>query len=362
MPSLFDRFDLKGSRLKNRIAVAPMCQYSAVEGRIDDWHLVHLGSYAIGGAGLIFTEATAVSPEGRITPGCAGIWSDALGAQWNRVVHFLKRHGAVPGIQLSHAGRKASAHLPWEGDDHMKPDDPRAWQPLAPSAVAFGDKLPRVPHAMTRDEMARVTRDFASAARRAHAAGFEWLELHFAHGYLAQSFFSPIANRRTDEYGGSFDNRARFLLETFAAVREVWPDHLPLAVKLGMSDFTDESHTIEESIELARRMKTLGLDLVDVSLSFNTPDVSRVPWGPAFMAPFAERFKKELGMPVGVGWSISEPSQADAILRAGQADIVLLARAMLEDPQWAYRAAKALRVPNARWTTLPAPYAHWVGA
>jgi 2,4-dienoyl-CoA reductase-like NADH-dependent reductase (Old Yellow Enzyme family) len=361
MPSLFEPFTLKDVTLKNRIAVAPMCQYSAEDGRINDWHLVHLGSHAIGGAGLIIAEATAVAPEGRITPGCTGIWSDELGAQWQRVVAFLKRHGTVPGIQIAHAGRKASANRPWEGDDHMQPDDPRAWQPIGPSANAFGANLPRTPHAMTRDEIKRVTSDFVASAKRSREAGFEWLELHFAHGYLAQSFFSPLANRRTDEYGGSFENRIRFIVETFTAVREVWPGGLPLTAKLGISDFKEGSHTIEESIELVKRLKALGLDLVDVSIGFNIPDVSGVPWGPAFMVPFAERFKKEAGIATGVGWFISDAAQADAILREGKADLVLLAHAMLDDPQWPYRAARALGIENAKWT-LPAPYAHWIRA
>ncbi len=359
MTALFDPFTLKSVTLKNRIAVAPMCQYSAEDGRICDWHLVHLGSHAIGGAGLIIAEATAVAPEGRITPGCTGIWSDALGAQWEPVVKFLKAQGAVPGIQIAHAGRKASANRPWEGDDHIPAGDPRAWDIVGPSAEAFGRNLPRVPHALSKDGIARVTHDFAAAARRALAAGFEWLELHFAHGYLAQSFLSPLANKRGDEYGGSPENRGRFILETFAAVREVWPEHLPLTAKLGISDFIPGSHTVEESIALVRRLKALGLDLIDVSIGFNSPDLSGVPWGPAFLAPFAERFKKEVGIAVGAGWFISEPAQADAIIKDGRADLILLAHAMLDDPQWPYHAAKALGIANAKWT-LPAPYAHWI--
>jgi 2,4-dienoyl-CoA reductase-like NADH-dependent reductase (Old Yellow Enzyme family) len=361
MPNLFDPFTLKDVTLKNRIVVAPMCQYSAVDGRITDWHLVHLGSHAIGGAGLIIAEATAVAPEGRITPGCTGIWSDDRGAQWERVVKFLKQHGAVPGIQIAHAGRKASANRPWEGDDHMKPDDPRAWEPIGPSANAFGANLPRTPHAMSKDEIKRVTANFAAAAKRSRAAGFELLELHFAHGYLAQSFFSPLANQRTDEYGGSFDNRIRFIIETFTAVREVWPQNLPLTAKLGISDFKDGSQTIEESIELVKRLKALGLDLIDVSIGFNIPDVSGVPWGPGFMVPFADRIKKETGIATGVGWFISEPAQADAIVREGKADLIMLAHAMLDDPQWPYHAARALNIENAKWT-LPASYAHWIRA
>ena len=361
MPNLFDPFTIKDVTLKNRIAVAPMCQYSAEDGRITDWHLVHLGSHAIGGAGLVIAEATAVAPEGRITPGCTGIWSDDRGAQWERVVRFLKSHNCVPGIQIAHAGRKAAANRPWEGDDQMKPEDPRAWEPIGPSAEAFGGNLPRVPHAMTKDEIVQVRNDFAASAKRARAAGFEWLELHFAHGYLAQSFFSPIANKRTDEYGGGFENRIRFIVETFAAVREVWPANLPLTAKLGISDFIPESQTVEESIELIRRLKAMGLDLVDVSIGFNSPNLSGVPWGPGFMVPFAERFKKEAGIAVGVGWFIAEPKQADDIIRAGKADLILLAHAMLDDPQWPYHAAKALEVKDYKWT-LPAPYAHWIRA
>jgi 2,4-dienoyl-CoA reductase-like NADH-dependent reductase (Old Yellow Enzyme family) len=361
MPALFDAFTLKSVVMKNRIAVAPMCQYSAEDGVINDWHLVHLGSHAIGGAGLIVAEATAVSPEGRITPGCSGIWTDAQAQKWPRVIAFLKKHGAVAGMQIAHAGRKASANRPWEGDDHMKPDDPRAWQPIGPSANAFGANLPRVPTAMTKADIKRVQGDFVAAAKRVLAAGFDLLELHFAHGYLAQSFFSPIANKRTDEYGGGFENRIRFLMETFEAVRAVWPERLPLAVRLGVSDFTDESQTVEESIDLIRRFKAGGLDLIDVSVGFNTPDISKIPWGPGFMVPYCERIRREAGIPTACGWFISEPAQADAIVRQGQADLIMLARAMLDDPNWAYHAARALGVANFKWT-LPAQYAHWIRA
>jgi 2,4-dienoyl-CoA reductase-like NADH-dependent reductase (Old Yellow Enzyme family) len=359
MPHLFDKLALKSVTLKNRIAVAPMCQYSAEDGVIDDWHLIHLGSHAIGGAGLIVAEATAVAPEGRITPGCSGIWNDAQAEKWPRVIAFLKKHGAVPGMQIAHAGRKASANRPWEGDDHMKPDDPRAWQPIGPSANAFGANLPRVPTAMGKTDIARVTGDFVAAAKRALAAGFELLELHFAHGYLAQSFFSPIANKRTDDYGGSFENRIRFLTETLAAVRGVWPEHLPLTARLGISDFTDESQTVEESIDLIKRFKQGGLDMIDVSLGFNTPDISGIPWGPAFMAPFCERIRREADIPAACGWFITEPAQADTIIQKEQADIIMLAHMMLDDPNWPYHAARALNVPDFKWT-LPAQYAHWI--
>jgi 2,4-dienoyl-CoA reductase-like NADH-dependent reductase (Old Yellow Enzyme family) len=359
MPSLFNPLTLKDVTLKNRIAVSPMCQYSADDGVINDWHLVHLGAHAIGGAGLIVGEATAVSPEGRITPGDSGIWTDAQAEKWRPIVAFLKTHGTVPGLQIAHAGRKASANKPWEGDNHMAADDPRAWQPIAPSANAFGANLPRVPRAMTKDDIVRVRGDFVAAAKRALAVGFEWLELHYAHGYLAQSFFSPLANKRTDEYGGSFENRIRFLIETFAAVREVWPARLPLTVRLGISDFKEGSQTIEESIELIKRFKSLGLDLIDVSLGFNIPDVSGVPWGPAFMAPYAARIRREADIPTAAGWFIATPQQAEAIVKDGQGDIVMIAHAMLDDPNWPWHAAKALGVENAKWT-LPAQYAHWI--
>ncbi len=361
MSSLFSPFTLKSVTLKSRIVVSPMCQYSATDGVINDWHLVHLGSHAIGGAGLIIAEATAVSPEGRITPGCSGIWNDAQAAKWPPIVAFLKQHGAVPGMQIAHAGRKASANRPWEGDNHMEPADPRAWTPIGPSALAFGGNLPLVPHEMTKADIVRVQNDFVAAAKRTLAAGFEWLELHFAHGYLGQSFFSPLANKRTDDYGGSFENRIRFLTETLAAVRAVWPEHLPLTARLGLSDFKDGSQTIEESIDLIKRFKAGGLDLIDVSIGFNIPDVSGVPWGPGFMVPFAERVRREVEIPTAVGWFIADPAQADAIIRDGQADLIMLAHAMLDDPHWPYHAARALNIPDFKWT-LPAPYAHWIRA
>lgn len=234
MSALFEPFKLKDVTLRNRIAVPPMCQYVAEDVVINDWHQVHLAGIARGGAGLVIAEATAVSPEGRITPGCAGMWSDAQAEAFAPSVAAIKAAGAVPGIQLAHAGRKASANRPWEGDDHIADGDPRGWQTIAPSAVPFGAHLPKVPRAMTRDDIARVQADFVAAAKRARDAGFEWLELHFAHGYLAQSFFSVDANQRDDEYGGSAENRGRFLVETLAAVRKVWPEHLPLTARFGV--------------------------------------------------------------------------------------------------------------------------------
>ncbi|WP_420345185.1 NADH:flavin oxidoreductase/NADH oxidase [Pelagibius sp.] len=358
MSSLFTPLTLKDTTLRNRIAVSPMCQYSAEDGVVNAWHHAHLAGLARGGAGLVIAEATAVSPEGRITPGCAGLWTDDQAAAFAPAVRAIKAAGAVPGIQIAHAGRKASANRPWEGDDHLPADDPRAWTPLGPSAIPYGANLPRRPQAMTEDDIAKVQSDFAATAERAQQAGFEWLELHFAHGYLAQSFFSPHANRRNDDYGGSFENRSRFLIETFAAVRKVWPENLPLTARLGVIEFDGREETLEESIELVRRLSALGLDLVDVSLGFNTPD-AKIPWGPAFMAPIAERVRREADIPTATSWYISDPEQADALIRDGQVDLVMLGRRLLENPHWPYDAARALGVEKPAWT-LPAPYAHWL--
>lgn len=359
MAKLFSEFKLKGVSLRNRVAVSPMCQYSAQDGVPNEWHLVHLGARAIGGAGLVIAEATGVTPEGRISPGCTGLWNDQQAAAWAPIASFVKRQGAVAGIQIAHAGRKASANRPWEGDNHIPPSDARSWEPLGPSALAFGGGLTRVPHELTKDEILRLQRDFVASAKRALSAGFEWLELHFAHGYLAQSFFSPIANKRTDEYGGTFDNRARMLIDTLKAVREVWPEKYPLTIRLGVSDFSEESQPMEESIELVKRFKQNGLDLIDVSLGFNSPNVSGVPWGPAFMAPFAQRIKEEAAIATAVGWFINEPQQAEDIVAKGQADLVMLAHKELDDPHFPYHAAKALGVTEPQ-NVLPPQYAHWL--
>lgn len=357
MSSLFTPFRLKDAELRNRIVVSPMCQYSADDGIINDWHRTHLAGLARGGAGLVIAEATAVSPEGRITPGCAGIWTDEQGEAWSHAVKAIKAAGAVPGIQIAHAGRKASANRPWEGDDHIAADDARGWDTIAPSAVAFGGNLPKVPRAMELADIERVKADFVAAARRARAAGFEWLELHFAHGYLAQSFFSTWSNQREDAYGGSLDGRARFLLETLAAVREVWPENLPLTARFGVTEF-DGSDDLEDGIEMVRRFKQGGLDFIDVSIGFSTP-TANIPWGPAFMAPIAERVRCETGLPATTSWFVSQPAQADAMIGEGKVDLVSLGRPLLADPHWPYRAAIELGVDKAAWT-LPAPYAHWL--
>jgi 2,4-dienoyl-CoA reductase-like NADH-dependent reductase (Old Yellow Enzyme family) len=358
MAQLFDEFRLKDVTLRNRVAVSPMCQYSSENGFPNDWHLVHLGSRAVGGAGLVVVEATAVSPEGRISPADSGLYLDDHVEPFAKIVRFLRQHGATPGIQLAHAGRKASANKPWEGDNHLSTED-GGWETIAPSAIPFGANLPKVPREMSMADIVRIREAFVAAARRALAAGFEWLELHFAHGYLAHEFYSPLANQRTDQYGGSFENRIRFIMETFAAVREIWPERLPLTARLSVTDWVDGGVTIEESIELLRRLKGAGLDLVDVSHGFVIPDISQIPWGPGFMLPLTGRIRREVEIPTAAGWMITEAQQAEAAIREQQADIVMLARELLRDPYWPYHAA--MQLGDGRGATLlPAQYARAV--
>lgn len=360
MSALFTPFTLKSLTLRNRIAIPPMCQYSAIDGFTNDWHQAHYASMARGGAGLVIVEATGVSPEGRITPDCTGLWNDAQVEGMSRIAAGIKAAGAVPGIQIGHAGRKASANNPWEGDDHIPEGDARSWQPIAPSAIAFGGGLPRTPRAMTLEDIARVQADFVAAARRAREAGFEWLELHFAHGYLAQSFFSAHSNQRTDAYGGSAGNRGRFLLETVAAVREVWPEHLPLTARFGVIEYDGrDEETLAESIALVGQMRERGLDLLNVSVNFVIPGVS-VPWDtPAFLAPIAQRVSREAGLPVASGWGIDDAQIAERVVADGQMDLVMIGRAHLANPHYPYALALALGKERPDWT-LPAPYAHWL--
>jgi 2,4-dienoyl-CoA reductase-like NADH-dependent reductase (Old Yellow Enzyme family) len=356
---LFSPLRIKDVTLRNRIGVPPMCQYSAIDGMPNDWHRVHLAGLARGGAGVVVVEATAVAPEGRISPGCTGIWSDAHAEAFAPIVASIESAGAVPGIQIAHAGRKASANRPWEGDDHLPEGDPRAWPTIAPSAVAFGANLPRVPREMTVGDIARVKAEFVAAAIRARDVGFRWLELHFAHGYLGQSFFSVHSNHRQDSYGGSLENRCRFLHETLAAVREVWPERLPLTARFGVIEFDgrDEA-TLAESIELARGFKRGGLDLLSVSVGFSTP-AAKIPWAPAFLVPIAGRVRRESGLLVASSWGIDHPQLAEEAVASGNLDQVLVGRAHLANPHWPYRAALELKVDRAAWT-LPAPYAHWL--
>lgn len=359
MSALFSPFTLKDVTLRNRIAVPPMCQYSATDGLTNDWHQAHYAGIARGGAGLVIVEATGVSPEGRITPGCTGLWNDAQAVGMARIAAAIKAGGAVPGIQIGHAGRKASANRPWEGDDHIAAQDARGWKTIAPSALAFGANLPKVPEAMTLADIARVKADFVAAAKRARDAGFEWLELHFAHGYLAQSFFSVRANRREDAYGGDLAGRSRFLLETLEAVREVWPQHLPLTARFGVIEYDGrDEQTLEESIALTRAMRERGLDLLNVSVGFSTPDAD-IPWGSPFLAPIAERVRREGGLPVASSWGMDAPALAERVVAEGQMDLVMIGRAHLANPHYPYQAAKELKVERPSWV-LPAPYAHWL--
>ncbi|MDO8827526.1 NADH:flavin oxidoreductase/NADH oxidase [Methylophaga sp.] len=359
MTALFTEFSLKDVTLRNRIAVPPMCQYSANDGHTKDWHLAHYTQLARGGAGLVIVEATAVSPEGRITPGCTGIWNDAQAEGMAKIASAIKKAGACPGIQIAHAGRKASANRPWEGDDHLAENDSQGWQTIAPSAVAFGANLPKVPKAMTLDDIERVKADFVAAAKRAKAAGFEWLELHFAHGYLAQSFFSIHSNQRDDQYGGDLAGRSRFLLETLQAVREVWPENLPLVARFGVIEYDGrDEETLSESIHLTRQFKQSGLDLLSVSIGFSTPDAN-IPWGPALLAPITERVRREAEIPVASAWGIDEPNTVNQVITDQQMDLVMVGRAHLANPHWPYHAAKTLKIADPAWV-LPAPYAHWL--
>lgn len=360
MSALFSPFSLKDVTLRNRIAIPPMCQYSAVDGLTTDWHEAHYTGMARGGAGLVIVEATAVSPEGRISPSCTGLWTDAQAEGMAHIARGIKAAGAVPGIQIAHAGRKASANRPWDGDDHIPADDPRGWDTLAPSAIAFGANLPKVPKAMTLDDIARVKADFVAAARRALAAGFEWLELHFAHGYLAQSFFSPHSNTRDDAYGGDFAGRSRFLLETLAAVREVWPENLPLTARFGVIEYDGrDEETLTESIDLTRLFRENGLDLLNVSVNFGIPD-AQIPWAtPAFLAPIAERVRREAAIPVASSWSMDSAEIAERVIAEQQMDLVMIGRAHLANPHYPYVLAQKLKEQNPAWV-LPAPYAHWL--
>lgn len=359
MVQLFTPYTLKSVELRNRIAVPPMCQYSATDGLMNDWHHVHYAGLARGGAGLVIVEATAVSAEGRITPGCLGLWNDAQAQAMVPAVQAIKQAGAVPGIQIGHAGRKASANRPWEGDDHIAADDPRGWQPVSPSALAFGGHLGRVPTELTVAGIHRIRDDFVASAKRARDLGFQWLELHFAHGYLGQSFLSEHSNKRTDEYGGTAQKRGRFLLETLAAVREVWPENLPLTVRMGVIEYDGrDEQTLLESIELIRAARQQGLDFLNVSIGFSTPDAN-IPWGPAFTVPVAQRVRREAQVPVAAAWGVDNPVRANQAIEQGELDLVMVGRAHLANPHWPYHAARALGLDRPSWT-LPAPYAHWL--
>ena len=336
---LFEPFVQRSLTLRNRVVVSPMCQYSATDGVPDHWHLVHLGSRAVGGAALVFTEATAVSAEGRISAQDTGIWNDAQRDAWQPIAAFIAKQGAIPGIQLAHAGRKASVFSPWEGGRSLDAAH-GAWQTVAPSAIPF-DGGWHVPHALDTTGIRKVIEDFRHAAVRALAAGFKVAEVHGAHGYLLHQFLSPLSNRRDDTYGGSFENRTRLLREVIVAVREVWPADLPVWLRISATDWAEGGWDIEQSVQLAQQVKELGVDLIDTSSGALVPHV-KIPAEPGYQVPFAARIRQEAGIATGAVGLITEPMQADGIIAGGAADVVLLARETLRDPYFARRAASEL--------------------
>ncbi|MHB8253438.1 MAG: NADH:flavin oxidoreductase/NADH oxidase [Acidiferrobacter sp.] len=339
MSALFSPWSLRSQTFRNRVFVSPMCQYSGIDGFPTSWHLVHLGSRAVGGAGLIVMEATAVSAEGRITPGDLGIWTDEHAQALKPIAHFIKSQGAVPGIQIAHAGRKASTDAPWRGGEPLSPAR-GGWQVLAPSAIPFGPQSPQ-PLAYAANQLATIIFAFREAARRARDAGFEVLELHMAHGYLLHEFLSPLSNQRTDQYGGTLANRLRLPLAVTDAVRSVWPEAFPLFVRISASDWVSGGWDIEQSLILAQELKSRGVDLIDCSSGGMVPDAV-IPAGPGFQTPFATRIRQEVGIPTGAVGLITDPLQAEQIVATGLADCVFLGRELLRDPYWPQRAAKAL--------------------
>ena len=347
---LFSSWTLRSITLRNRICVAPMCQYSTPDGVAGDWHMVHLGSRAVGGAGLVMVEAAAISPEGRISPRDLGIWTDAQAQALAPIVAFMKTQGTVTAIQIAHAGRKASTRPPFLGGDPIAADAEGGWKPLGPSALPFHYSH-TVPYAMDAQNLEKVRRDFVAAARRALAAGFEVLELHMAHGYLLHSFLSPISNQRTDDYGGSLENRMRLPLEITAAVRAVWPEDLPLWVRISATDWVRGGWDLEQSVVFSKALKDRGVDVIDCSSGGMTPDAV-IPAGPGFQTPFASALRQEVGIPTVAVGLITEAIQAEHILVTEQADAVALARELLRNPYWPMHAARELGVDIA-W---PAQY------
>lgn len=339
MVNLFQPLRIRSIELKNRIMVSPMCQYSSVDGFANDWHLVHLGTRAVGGAALVFSEATAVSAKGRITPHDLGIYKDEHIEFLSRITDFIKKQNSVAGIQLAHAGRKASHHRPWDGGAVLNQNE-GAWITEAPSAIPFKDGEP-LPHELSKEEIKQLIQDFKQAAVRAKEAGFQVIELHAAHGYLIHEFLSPLSNRRSDEYGGSFANRIRFLIELTEAVRQVWNEDRPLFVRISATDWVEGGWDIEESVELCRILKTNAVDLIDCSSGGNSP-AQKITVGPMYQTPFAERIKKEAGIMTGAVGMITTSQQAEGIITNGQADLVILARQFLREPYFPLHAAHDL--------------------
>lgn len=351
-PLLLQPYDVAGVTLRNRIVIAPMCQYMAVEGMPLDWHLVQLGRFAIGGAGLVFCEATAIEPRGRISHGCTGIWNDDQARMWARISDFLKANGAASGMQLAHAGRKASTRRPWEGGgpvtDIERAKGEPAWETVGPSAIPFGD-WPS-PHALTTAEMAEMLVAWRDAAQRTLDAGFDVLEIHGAHGYLIHSFLSPLSNHRIDAYGGDLEGRMRFPLEVVETVRAVWPKDRPLFMRISATEWTEGGWSVDDSVVLARALKERGVDVVHCSTGGNVPVAP--PVGPGYQVPFSDQVRREAGIPTVAVGAIMTPEQAEDILEAGQADLIAIARAAIGDPNWPMRARETL-APDMAFDAWP---------
>jgi 2,4-dienoyl-CoA reductase-like NADH-dependent reductase (Old Yellow Enzyme family) len=360
MPDLFSPYTLKGVTLRNRIAMSPMTMYRSVDGKMGDFHVMLMGSRAAGGFGLVFPEQIAITPDGRTGTSCAGIWDDSQIEGLARVAAIIKDMGAVPAIQLGHTGRKGSEKKPWDGKTQIAPDHPDGWQVRAPSPITFGGRYTYPVQELSVAEIHEIHRAYADAARRALAAGFEWLEMHFAHGYLGASFFSPLANQRTDEYGGSLENRLRYHREAMDAVRAVWPERLPLTMRLGSDDFHPDGVQFDDAVWAVGELKGHGLDLADLSLGMNTDDVRNVPFNEVgFMVERAARVRREVGIPVGVSWNLGIPAAADAAIRDEKIDLVLLGRPALANPHWPFYAARELGQPDPV-ALLPQDWSWWL--
>jgi 2,4-dienoyl-CoA reductase-like NADH-dependent reductase (Old Yellow Enzyme family) len=345
MSQLFSTYQLRDLKFRNRVFVSPMCQYSATDGLPNDWHLVHLGSRAVGGAALVMVEATAVVPEGRISYGDLGIWSDAHVEAFRPITRFIREHGAVPAIQLAHAGRKASSEVSWKGGKPIA-SGPNSWQTVAPSAVAFDQGWP-APRELGTGDLAQLISQFETAARRSLAAGFDVIEIHMAHGYLFHEFLSPLSNQRTDNYGGSLENRMRFSLEVARVLRAFWPKGKPVFARISTSDWVDGGWDIASSVELSRKLKEIGIDLIDCSSGGNVAH-AKIPVGPGYQVPFAREIRKQVGVATGAVGMITHALQAEKIIAEGDADVVLLARELLRDPYWPLRAAHELGA-DVKW-------------
>ena len=341
MSKLFSPLRIREVEFRNRIFVSPMCQYSSDDGMPNDWHLVHLGSRAVGGASLVMVEASALSPEGRISPNDSGMWSGDHALAFKRITSFLKSQGAIPGIQLAHAGRKASTDAPWRGGKPLIPEE-GGWQPMAPSPIPFDDASP-IPREVTQGDLEAILSQFTAAARWSLDAGFEVLEIHMAHGYLLHEFLSPLSNHRTDEYGGPLEDRMRLPLRVAEALRQTWPAHLPLFVRISCTDWVEGGWDLTQSIALCRRLKALGVDLIDCSSGALMPR-AKIPAGPGFQVPFAAAVRQEAQIATGAVGFITQPVQAEQIIATGQADAILMAREFLRQPYWPLHAARALNV------------------